>query len=215
MMTLYLNGHNIAPNHSFIFDNGYILKSLKISPVYYGDFAVQFLQTKESVPVEFSANEIEYHFKNSKNGIQPFSFTASSGELIGVMGGSGVGKSTLLNVLNGNLKLSKGRILINGYDISKDEEKLRGSIGFVPQDDLLIEELTVFQNMYYNAKLCFDNYPDEKIEKEITRILSDIDLLGIRDLKVGDPLNKFISGGQRKRLNIALELIREPSVSFC
>ena len=211
---LYLNGHNIAPNHSFIFNNGYILKSLKINPVYYGDFAVQFLQAKESIQVEFSANEIEYHFKNSPNGIQPFSFTASSGELIGVMGGSGVGKSTLLNVLNGNLKLSKGRILINGYDISKDEEKLRGSIGFVPQDDLLIEELTVYQNMYYNAKLCFDNYPEEKIEKEITRILKDIDLLGIRDLKVGDPLNKFISGGQRKRLNIALELIREPSVLF-
>ena len=211
---LYLNGHNIAPNHSFIFDKGYILKSLKINPVYYGDFAVQFLQTKETIQVEFNASEIEYHFKNSKNGIQPFSFTALSGELIGVMGGSGVGKSTLLNVLNGNLKLNHGQILINGYDISRDEEKLRGSVGFVPQDDLLIEELTVYQNMYYNAKLCFDNYSEVQIKQEITRILTDIDLLGIKDLKVGDPLNKFISGGQRKRLNIALELIREPSVLF-
>ena len=211
---LYLNGHNISPNHSFIFDNGYILKSLKISPVYYGDFAVQFLHTKEMTPVEFTASEIEYHFKNSKNGIQPFSFTASSGELIGVMGGSGVGKSTLLNVLNGNLRLNHGQITINGYDISSDEQKLRGSIGFVPQDDLLIEELTVFQNMYYNAKLCFDNYSEAEINREITRILNDIDLLAIKDLKVGDPLNKFISGGQRKRLNIALELIREPSVLF-
>jgi ABC transport system ATP-binding/permease protein len=211
---LYLNGHNISPNSCFLFDNGYILKSLKINPVYYSDLAVQFLQTKNNIQVEFTAQEIEFHFRNSHNGIQPFSFTAYSGELIGVMGGSGVGKSTLLNVLNGNLKLSNGRILINGYDISRDKEKLNGSIGFVPQDDLLIEELTVYQNMYYNAKLCFDKYSETKIEHEITRILSEIDLLGIKDMKVGDPLNKFISGGQRKRLNIALELIREPSVLF-
>jgi ABC-type multidrug transport system ATPase subunit len=146
--------------------------------------------------------------------LQPFSFEATSGELIGVMGGSGVGKSTLLNVLNGNIELEKGDIYINGFHIRKDADKLRGSIGFVPQDDLLIDELTVFQNLYYNAKLCFDGFSEEQINKAVSRALTDIDLLGSKDLKVGDPLNKFISGGQRKRLNIALELIREPSILF-
>jgi len=211
---LYLNGHNVPPYRSFLFTNGSILKNLKISPVYYTDVVSQFLHSKEKVRIAFTAKEIEYRFKNSTQGIHPFSFTAESGELIGVMGGSGVGKSTLLNVLNGNLSLNNGEILINGYDLEKKRDKLQGIIGFVPQDDLLIEELTVFQNLYYNAKLCFKDFTKKQLYYSVMRILSDIDLIGIRNLTVGDPLNKFISGGQRKRLNIALELIREPSVLF-
>jgi len=211
---LFLNGHAVLPYRSFIFDKGYILKSTKINPVYYSDMISRFLFTREKVHIVYSAREIEFHFRNSPNGIQPFSFQAVSGELIGVMGGSGVGKSTLLNVLNGNIEPGKGEILINGLDIRKDAEKLRGSIGFVPQDDLLIEELTVFQNLYYNARLCFNGLNDEQIRNAVSKTLADIDLQGSKALKVGDPLNKFISGGQRKRLNIALELIREPSILF-
>jgi len=212
--TLYLNGHNIQPYRSFFLANGAILNSLKISPVYYNDIASKFLHGDETIQIEFTAKAVEYRFKNSTNGIHPFSFTARSGELIGIMGGSGVGKSTLLNVLNGSLELKQGEILINGYKLGSDQEKLRGVIGFVPQDDLLIEELTVFENLYFNARLCFRDFSRKQLIKAVLKVLRDIGLIGIKDLRVGDPLNKFISGGQRKRLNIALELIREPSVLF-
>ena len=211
---LYLNGHNIQPCRSFFLANGAILKNLKIIPVYYSDIASRFLHGDETIDIEFTANEIEYRFKNSTNGIHPFSFTAHSGELIGIMGGSGVGKSTLLNVFNGSLQLRSGEILINGYKLGTDNEKLEGVIGFVPQDDLLVEELTVFENLYFNAKLCFRDFSPRQLMKAVLKVLNDIGLIGIKDLRVGDPLNKFISGGQRKRLNIALELIREPSVLF-
>lgn len=211
---LYLNGHNIQPYRAFFLANGAILNSLKISPVYYTDIASKFLHGDETIKIEFTANEIEYRFKNSTNGIHAFSFTARSGELIGIMGGSGVGKSTLLNVFNGSLGLMGGEILINGYKLGTDNDKLQGVIGFVPQDDLLVEELTVFENMYFNAKLCFRDFSEKQLIKTVLKVLKDIGLIGIRDLRVGDPLNKFISGGQRKRLNIALELIREPSVLF-
>ncbi len=211
---LFLNGHSIPAKRSFVLNNGSILKNPKISPIYFADVIAHFHQTAEKLNIEFTAKEVEYRFKNSTNGIHPFSFTAHSGELIGVMGGSGVGKSTLLNVLNGNLSLYNGNILINGYDLEKDEKQLEGIIGFVPQDDLLIEELSVFQNLYYNAKLCFDGFGHKQLIRSVMRVLMDIDLIGIRNLTVGDSLNKFISGGQRKRLNIALELIREPAVLF-
>ena len=87
-------------------------------------------------------------------------------------------------------------------------------IGFVPQDDLLIEELSVFENLYYNGKLCFGNYDNEKLVSLVNEVLIAIGLYEAKDLKVGNPLSKTISGGQRKRLNIALELIREPSILF-
>jgi len=130
------------------------------------------------------------------------------------MGGSGAGKSTLLNILNGNNKPSRGKVLINGYDLHKEKEKLEGVIGYIPQGDFLIEELTVYQNLYYNTKLCFANYSEQKINELVVNLLNDLGLYEIKDLKVGTSLNKTISGGQRKRLNIALELIREPSILF-
>ena len=75
-------------------------------------------------------------------------------------------------------------------------------------------DLTVFQNLYYNTKLCYDSLSNDQIIKKVSSLLKDIGLYEIRHLKVGNPLNKKISGGQRKRLNIALELIREPQVLF-
>ncbi|MCE9538332.1 MAG: ATP-binding cassette domain-containing protein, partial [Bacteroidetes bacterium] len=147
-------------------------------------------------------------------GLHKLNFIENSGKLIGIMGGSGAGKSTLLNILNGNNTPSSGEVLVNGYDLHQDKKELEGVIGYIPQDDLLIEELTVYQNLFYNSKLCFDDYTDEKIDRMVIEMLNDLGLYETKDLKVGNSLDKTISGGQRKRLNIALELIREPSVLF-
>jgi ABC-type multidrug transport system ATPase subunit len=141
-------------------------------------------------------------------------FRIESGNLIGLMGGSGVGKTTMLNLLHGKIKPTSGNIYINGYDLNAESEKLTGLIGFVPQDDMLIEELTVYQNMYFNARLCFGDYNEDQLNKTVDKVLIDLDLLDIKDLQVGDPMNKKVSGGQRKRLNIGLELMREPGVLF-
>ncbi|MCK5822581.1 MAG: ATP-binding cassette domain-containing protein [Bacteroidales bacterium] len=211
---LYLNGHIILLNRSYILIKGSAIRGSRINAIYYSDIEGEFLHSKIKSKVIFTAKDVEFRFKNSKNGLHNFNFSEQGGELIGIMGGSGVGKSTLLNILNGNLIPQKGSITINGLDINKNKEKLSGVIGFVPQDDLLIEELTVYQNLYFNAKLCFDDFSETDLEKSVFKILEDLDLIEIKDLTVGDVLNKFISGGQRKRLNIALELIREPSVLF-
>lgn len=213
---LYLNSQNILPRLTYTFDHGSSIRNSRIDTVYYSDVSGQFSETGPGAKISISANNVVFRFVISDNGIQNFSFHEESGRLIGIMGGSGVGKSTLLNVLNGNLKPQSGEILINGYNVYNEKEKreLKGVIGFVPQDDLLIEDLTVFQNLYYNARLCLNKFSDKKIRETINCILDDLDLWPIRDLKVGNPLNKVISGGQRKRVNIALELIREPSILF-
>jgi len=77
------------------------------------------------------------------------------------MGGSGAGKSTLLSVLTGLNKPTKGNVFLNETDIHSQNHAADGLIGYVSQDDLLIEELTVLQNLYFNAKLCFGQFSDD------------------------------------------------------
>ncbi|MBI4648747.1 MAG: ATP-binding cassette domain-containing protein [Bacteroidia bacterium] len=212
--TLYIESNNIIPCKFYILDNGSIIKGLRITPVYYNDIVNKFSASVSKTGLVFTGEEIEFRFKNSENGLHKFTFSEESGQLIGIMGGSGAGKTTLLNILSGKLQPHSGKILINGCDVRQVQEKIKGIIGFVPQDDLLFEELTVYQNLFYNAKLCFSNFTGEQLKENVNRVLSDLGLSEIKNLKVGSPLNKFISGGQRKRLNIALELIREPAILF-
>lgn len=211
---LYLNGHLLQKNKIFILNNGSSIRNPKIKPIYYSDIVGRFALDKIKEKIVFEVKDIEYRFKNGKLGLHQMSFTEESGHLVGIMGASGAGKTTLLNVLNGGEKPSTGKILINGYDIHTQKDEVAGQIGFVSQDDFLIEELTIYQNLYYNAKLCFDNYSEEQIEEVVNKTLANLGLYEIRDMIVGSPLNKKISGGQRKRLNIALELIREPAILF-
>ncbi|MCD6598007.1 MAG: ATP-binding cassette domain-containing protein, partial [Bacteroidales bacterium] len=211
---LYKNSLPVHTNIVEFIDLGSFIKSPKIAIIYFSTLSARFFQDVIRVKLEYIVSDVEFKFHNSENGVQSFSFQTNAGELIGIMGGSGVGKSTLLNVMNGTLLPQKGNIFINGYDLHKNNDSLEGIIGYVPQDDLLMDDLTVFQNMYYNAKLCFSEYSEFMLIRVIIRLLKDLDLYEIRYLKVGNPLDKFISGGQRKRLNIGLELLREPLILF-
>jgi ABC-type multidrug transport system ATPase subunit len=211
---ILLNGQLLTQGKVFILTPGSSLRSSKVKPVYYSDILSAFMSDTSKAKVSFVVKNLEYKFKGGKLGLRDINFSEDSGKLIGIMGGSGAGKSTLLNVLNGNEIPSGGSVKINGINIHSEKAKIEGVIGHVSQDDLLIEELTVFQNLFYNAKLCFGNKTDVVINQMVTDVLTSIGLIETRDLKVGSPLEKTISGGQRKRLNIALELIREPSVLF-
>lgn len=211
---MYLNSQLIQRDKVYVFDSGTSLRNPKMKPIYFSDIVSSFSPHLTGSKIIFRADNIEYRFKGGNIGLQRMSFTEESGRLIGIMGSSGSGKSTLLNVLNGSLKPYRGEVKINNVDIHKNNHEVEGLIGHVSQDDLLIEELSVYQNLYYNAKLCFDHYTDGEINQTVNKLLQQLGLYEIKDIHVGNPLNKKISGGQRKRLNIALELIREPAILF-
>ncbi|MBU8892641.1 MAG: ATP-binding cassette domain-containing protein [Bacteroidales bacterium] len=213
-LNLYVANQKIKSGRPYILKKGAIIKGPNIKSIYYYDITSRFIQTADENLITFSGTDVEFRFKNSKNGIQKFNFSERSGQMIAIMGGSGVGKSTLLNLLSGKIKPSKGKIKINDHTIHSRSNSLTGLIGYIPQDDLLFEELTVYQNLYYNAKLCFSDFAEQQIVEKVNTVLIDLDLFEARDLQVGNPLNKFISGGQRKRLNIGLELMREPTILF-
>lgn len=211
--TLLLNDVPILHGVYMTWTQSGVLKVRKSGlQIYYSTAFKVYANEQKHEEIEFCGRDINFRFPNSDNGMHDLSFTLTSGQLVAIMGGSGTGKTTLLSILNGTIVPQEGRITINGHDISKPEAK--SLIGFVPQDDLLIEELTVYENLLFTAKLCFDGMSAEDMDKRVMEILRQLDLVGQKDLKVGSPLQKTISGGQRKRLNIALELIREPAVLF-
>ncbi len=212
---LLLSGQLRHEDRVYLFERGASLKFMSSKPIYYSEVIRQFLdESALASRVVYEVNNIEYKFKGGQVGLHRMSFAEESGRLVGIMGASGAGKSTLLSVLNGINKPDTGEVLINGVNIHTDADKIKGLIGYVSQDDLLIEELTVFENLFYNAKLCFGNLDDETITGKVDEVLHSLGLHEIKDMKVGSPLNKKISGGQRKRLNISLELIREPAILF-
>ena len=190
-----------------------VLKGKSGRPVYYSSIISCYDKSDSEVEdVEFCGRNVTFRFPGSDNGMHNLSFNLHNGELLAIMGGSGTGKTTLLSLLNGSMKPQEGTITINGHDISEPEAK--ALIGYVPQDDLLIEELTVYQNLWFTAKLCFEGMAEEELDRRVMKTLKDLGLDAVKDLKAGSAINKYISGGQRKRLNIALELIREPAVLF-
>ncbi|MCH2199369.1 MAG: ATP-binding cassette domain-containing protein [Flavobacteriales bacterium] len=212
---LLLNGQVLSAGNSHVFNQGASVRGSKISPIYYSDVIHRFMDTSDSSKIVFRVENVSYYFKRgNKQALHQLNIIEENGSLIGIMGGSGSGKSTLLNVMNGNYTPTYGQVTINGIDIHHSGDQLEGVIGYVAQDDLLIEELSVFQNLFYNAKLCFADKTDDEISALVDQTLQQLGLYEARELRVGSPLDKTISGGQRKRLNIALELIREPSVLF-
>ena len=143
------------------------------------------------------------------------SFKALPGDMIALMGPSGAGKTTLLLTLNGYLPPTTGQVRVNGENLYAVYDALRGSIGYVPQDDLVHPELTVFEAVRYSARFRLPpDYSDAEIDARVEATLRDLGLESLRNLQIGKPEKKVLSGGQRKRVNIALELVTDPVILF-
>ncbi len=184
---LELGGRTIFPNHVYVLPKGASLRAEHINPIYYSVVVSAFRSESEYEDITLTANEIEFIYPDSDNGVHEMNIEIHSGELVGIMGSSGTGKSTLMKVLNGSIVPHKGEVCLNGTSLVSKDQALEGMIGFVPQDDLLIEELTVFENLYYNAKLCLGDLEEKEIVRRIGKILNNLDLFYIKDLKVGKP----------------------------
>jgi ABC-type multidrug transport system ATPase subunit/pSer/pThr/pTyr-binding forkhead associated (FHA) protein len=142
-------------------------------------------------------------------------FKALPGDMIALMGPSGAGKTTLLLTLNGYMPPTQGLVRINGEDLYSIYDLLRGSIGYVPQDDLVHAELTVFEAVRYSAKFRLPpDYSNDEIDARVYQTLRDLGLDSVAHLQIGAPEKKILSGGQRKRVNIALELVTDPVILY-
>lgn len=145
-------------------------------------------------------------FPDGSHGLRDLSFQLQSGDFVAVMGVSGCGKSTLLTALAGEMEFDEGAIETHSADGSHPVR------AFVPQDDVLFAELTVEENLDFAG--CLRTCPKELRKSRIREVFSTIQLGSRSRLRVGGPLKKVLSGGERKRLNIGLELMGNPDALF-
>lgn len=213
---LRLNGIPILKSCCLPMTQGSVVKDNAGHSLFFSDILQHStIQAADHDRIAFVAQDIAHFFKYpAEPALKPLTIEANEGQLIGIMGSSGSGKSTLLNILNGSQQPTFGRVMLNGRDIYNEDESSSGLIGHIAQDDVLISELTVEENLRFSAELSLGAMPNEDLIAHVHQTLRSLGLWEIRDLRVGSVMDKIISGGQRKRLNIALELIREPAVLF-
>ncbi|MDD2649802.1 MAG: ABC transporter ATP-binding protein [Candidatus Cloacimonetes bacterium] len=172
------------------------------------------------IEIPFEVEHINFldikHFHRDGNlAVDSISFEAEKNELIGVLGQSGCGKSTFLKCIAGEIIPSYGNIKYDGKSFYQNINFYSQFIGYVPQEDLLFSNLTVYENLYYRGRLRMPKLSYEYLDQKIRNILFNTNLGHRTNTLVGDIKKKFLSGGERRRLNIALELLFEPTVLIC
>lgn len=167
-------------------------------------------KTKDLInELAISAKGIQKTYSNGVTALKKMDLSIPSKSLIAIMGPSGCGKSTLLKTLNGDSPASEGKVYLFDQELLSNYDYLKTQIGYVPQDDIIHQKLTVKQCMFFTAKLRLDNSTDQQIENKINSILTDLNIMHIKENLISE-----ISGGQRKRVSIAVELLTEPLILF-
>ncbi|MEU9991749.1 FHA domain-containing protein [Streptomyces sp. NPDC048045] len=203
----YVNGQPIAKGGSVLLGPSDIVGVGHSTFRIVGDRLEEFVDTGE---VSFSARHLTVTVDGGKQILKDVSFGVPEKSLIAVIGPSGSGKSTLLKALTGYRPANQGEVLYDNRNLYKQFAELRQRIGLVPQDDILHKELTVKKALKYAAKLRFpaDTTAQER-DARIDEVLRELKLDIHKDKKVTS-----LSGGQRKRVSVALELLTKPSLIF-
>ncbi len=147
---------------------------------------------------------------NKKYILRNVSLTVNPGELVAILGGSGAGKTTFMNCINGFEPATEGRVFINNTELYKNYQSIKSSIGYVPQQDIVHDDLTLEDMLTYTAKLRLPkDVSKSEIGQRVTEVMDMVDLTAQKDTYI-----KKLSGGQRKRASIAVELVSDPTLFF-
>lgn len=180
-------------NHTLIYTNGMIF----------------YKNTVQGINIEVEQVN-KYVDHNKKKILDQVSCTIESNEFVAIVGGSGAGKTTLMNAISGFDSKIKGNVYFNGIQVREHFHELKCLIGYVPQEDIIYENLTLRKMLYYTAKLKMPPDTSKKeIEERIAQVLDMVELSAHQNTYI-----RKLSGGQKKRASIAVELLADPSVFF-
>lgn len=177
----------------------------------YSDGKLYYYTYQAGLRVE--AKNVSKIVKNKRKNLcicNDVSLSVEPGSLVAIIGGSGAGKSTLMNAISGYNQPSSGEVLINGEDLYQNYAALKNIIGYVPQQDIVYDNLTLFDMLSYAAKL---RLPDDTRKKDrdarVHAVIEMVELTGKEQTLI-----RRLSGGQKKRASIAVELLSDPSLFF-
>jgi len=164
--------------------------------------------------ITFRTENLEYSFRDKTKAVDNISCEIDHGDLVCIMGPSGSGKSTLLKILSGMIVPQKGAIYADNFNFFEYYHKIKRFISYVPQDDVLFANLTVYENLYFNAKLRYPKLNESSIAEKADTVIKEIGLVSKKNMRVGSESENILSGGERKRLNIGLELLSDSNMFF-
>ena len=181
------------------------------SKLIFTSVAISYCYYKSGISVDAS-NVVIKRGKGNKSFItcNHVNLNIKPGELVAIIGGSGAGKSTVLNAMCGYLKPAEGNVYINGIDLYANFDSLKKLVGYVPQSDIVYDNLTLHDMLLYTAKLRLPK--DTTLAEREAAITRAIDMVELPEKR--DSLIKSLSGGQRKRASIAVELLSDPNLLF-
>jgi ABC-type multidrug transport system ATPase subunit/pSer/pThr/pTyr-binding forkhead associated (FHA) protein len=183
---------------------------IRIGPYKFTYTGTQLTQQDESKGVRIDALHLQKVGTKHTILINDISITIPQRKFVALVGGSGAGKSMLMDALNGLRPAQKGLVLYNGQDYYRHLAVFSTQLGYVPQDDIIHRDLTVERALYYTAKMRLpEDFTEAQIKQRIDEVLEDVEMKHRRSLLVSK-----LSGGQRKRVSIALELLSNPSLFF-
>ena len=205
-----------STNHTYV--NGLNATSQLLKPrdeIRIGPFRFIYTETEltqfdESEGIRIEALHLKKVGTNQTVLLNDISLHIPTRSFVALVGGSGAGKTTLLDALSGLRPAQEGSVYYNGQDYYHNSAAFSTQLGYVPQDDIIHRELTVERALYYAARLRLpSDFEEEQIEQRIDEVLDDVEMKHRRKLLINQ-----LSGGQRKRVSIALELLAKPSIFF-
>ncbi len=171
------------------------------------NFSERIIEEERNIIRTLEANEVTHRFSKGEIGLEGISFSVTRGELVCVMGASGSGKSTLLRVLAGQLQPTSGEVILNGQSLYQNLDALKQYVSYMPQQDAFDEHLTIGENLLFAAAIRAPHLSRRDRSRRLDAKLVELGLGERRDAVVGSPESKLLSGGERKRLNLGLDMI--------
>ena len=142
--------------------------------------------------------------------LQDVSLTVEPNEFVAIIGGSGAGKSTVMNAMSGFEQATSGNVYVNGTNLYRNYQVLKNIIGYVPQQDIIYENISLQKMLEYSAKMRMsDDVTDAERQARVTEVLQMVELEEHKDKFI-----RSLSGGQKKRASIAVELLADPGLFF-
>jgi ABC-type multidrug transport system ATPase subunit len=198
-------GDSIVRNTAHLVDGDII--RIDTGQVLRCDFSERIIEEERNIIRHLEVRDVALRFPAGEVALDGISFSVNRGDMVCVMGASGSGKSTLLKAICGQNEPTSGRVLLNGQSLYEDREALREYVAYIPQDDAFDEQLTILENLDYAAAIRSPHLSAKDRMRRIDSKLIELGLSERRDSLVGSSVKKYLSGGERKRLNIGLDMI--------